>query len=357
MDIRLGISSKLDFKHIKEVWEGIVTAAREHGYKKVNLDLIPSPNGLSISVSSTGETSLLMAKRRPAAKSMDLICISDNLGAAYMGFQVLEREMKAFEKSGDVKAQPKLEDYNYGTTIGILPEFVQQYTGINKRLATTKDYLYAKGIVVEDLIKVTSKGDPIVNIVDRGQWQDNTKYFYNEYNTVTAQQETHDVWNYGLRWRCLQSQPVVDQDGKEIYFEPTWGSIGIYWQPIEGDMSLTMEFTSSNGYSFRRSAAWQTEIKPHIFFGSMEITENSKVKILRWERKHEVETDDTIAKDAIWNNAHTGISMGTDVKKLKLNSQDDISPYWSSKNKMIFTCYAEVGDGSNKVIVENQIIA
>jgi hypothetical protein len=253
--------------------------------------------------------------------------------------------------------KPKLEDYNYGTTIGILPEFVQQYTGINKRLATTKDYLYAKGIVVEDLIKVTSKGDPIVNIVDRGQWQDNTKYFYNEYNTVTAQQETHDVWNYGLRWRCLQSQPVVDQDGKEIYFEPTWGSIGIYWQPIEGDMSLTMEFTSSNGYSFRRSAAWQTEIKPHIFFGSMEITENSKVKILRWERKHEVETDDTIAKDAIWNNAHTGISMGTDVKKLKLNSQDDISPYWSSKNKMIFTCYAEVGDGSNKVIVENQIIA
>jgi len=111
MDVRLGISSKLDFKHIKELWDGVVTAAREHGYKKVNLDLLPSPNGLAISVSSMGETSLLMAKRRPAAKSMDLICVSDNLGAAFMGFQVLEREKRAFDKSGDVKAQPKLDDY------------------------------------------------------------------------------------------------------------------------------------------------------------------------------------------------------------------------------------------------------
>ena len=111
MDVRLGVSAKLDFKHIKELWEGIVTAAREHGYRQVTLDLIPSPNGLSVSVSSAGETSLLMAKRRPAAKSMDLICVSDNLGAAYLGFQVLEREKRAFEKSGDAKAQPKLDEY------------------------------------------------------------------------------------------------------------------------------------------------------------------------------------------------------------------------------------------------------
>ena len=64
MDISLGISAKLDFKHIKEIWEGIVTAAREHGYSQVLLDLLPSPNGLTVSVSATGETSLLMAKRK-----------------------------------------------------------------------------------------------------------------------------------------------------------------------------------------------------------------------------------------------------------------------------------------------------
>ena len=44
LDIRLGISSKLDYQQIKEIWGGVVAAAREHGYKTVNLDLVPSPN-------------------------------------------------------------------------------------------------------------------------------------------------------------------------------------------------------------------------------------------------------------------------------------------------------------------------
>lgn len=113
LDIRLGISAKLDFKHIREIWDGVITAAKEHGYGKVSLDLVPSQNGLTISASCTGETSLLMEKRRPAAKSMDLICVSGNLGAAFMGFQVLEREKRAFEKSGDIKAQSKLDEYKH----------------------------------------------------------------------------------------------------------------------------------------------------------------------------------------------------------------------------------------------------
>lgn len=246
--------------------------------------------------------------------------------------------------------KPKLEKHNYGTTIGILPEFVQEYTNIKYRLDDTKDYLYARGIVVSDIIKITPTGDPIVNIVDRGQWEDNIPYFYNEYNTETAQWETHDVWHHGLKWRCLQSQPV-ELNGEKTYYEPTWDSIGIYWQPIEGDMSLTMEFTSSNGYSFRRNAAWETTITPHIFFGSMEITNyKQKVKILRWERKHEAEKEDSNKLDDSWNDNHK------EIKELKL-TQNDMSVYWSSKNKMIFTCIAEVSDGNNTIIVENQITA
>ena len=165
MDIRLGISSKLDFKHIKEVWEGIVTAAREHGYKKVNLDLIPSPNGLSISVSSTGETSLLMAKRRPVAKSMDLICISDNLGAAYMGFQVLEREMKAFEKSGDIKAQPKLEDYKNMVGAYLKPSINPQILNLMEEdeIVPSFGYLVSRGLAdaVKRLVRDSGLGAKI----------------------------------------------------------------------------------------------------------------------------------------------------------------------------------------------------
>lgn len=91
LDIRLGISSKLDFAQIKELWGGVVFAAREHGYKQLSLDLVPSKNGLCISVSASGTTSVLTAARRSHAKSKDLICISGRLGAAYFGFQTLER--------------------------------------------------------------------------------------------------------------------------------------------------------------------------------------------------------------------------------------------------------------------------
>ena len=165
MDIRLGISSKLDFKHIKEVWEGIVAAAREHGYKKVSLDLVPSPNGLSVSVSVTGETSLLMAKRRPAAKSMDLICISDNLGAAFMGFQVLEREMRAFDKSGDVKAQPKLEDYKNMVGAYLKPQINPQTVGLleEAEIVPSFGYLVSRGLAdaVKRLVRDSGLGAKI----------------------------------------------------------------------------------------------------------------------------------------------------------------------------------------------------
>lgn len=122
LSLTLGISAKLDFSHIRELWSGAVTAAREHGYSKVALDLVPSRNGLCIAVSATGETSLLTGKRRPAAKSMDLICVSDNLGAAYFGQMVLEKEKEQFNRAGDERKQPKLEEYRHLVGAYLKPE-------------------------------------------------------------------------------------------------------------------------------------------------------------------------------------------------------------------------------------------
>ena len=162
MDVRLGISSKLDLKHIKEVWDGIVAAAKEHGYKKVSLDLLPSPNGLTVSISCIGETSLLMARRRPAAKSMDLICVSDNLGAAYMGFQVLEREKRAFEKSGDAKAQPKLDDYKNLVGAYLKPQInAQTITQLEEsEILPSHGYLVTRGLAdaVKRLVRDSGLG-------------------------------------------------------------------------------------------------------------------------------------------------------------------------------------------------------
>lgn len=165
MDVRIGISSKLDFQHIREIWSGIVAAAREHGYKEVSLDLLPSPNGLTISISSVGETSLLMAKRRPEAKSMDLICVSDNLGAAYMGFQVLERERKRFEESGDAKAQPDLEAYKNLVGAYLKPQLNPQTIKLmeDAEIMPSHGYLVTRGLAdaVRRLVRDSGLGAKI----------------------------------------------------------------------------------------------------------------------------------------------------------------------------------------------------
>ena len=55
LSVRLGVSAKLDFAQVRELWEGVVAAAKEHGYKQVDLDLAPSRNGLCISLSAVGD--------------------------------------------------------------------------------------------------------------------------------------------------------------------------------------------------------------------------------------------------------------------------------------------------------------
>ena len=99
LSVKLGVSAKLDFDQICELWSGIVAAAREHGYSKLSLDLQPSKNGLAIAVSATGEIAALTQKRKPAMHTKDLICVSGSLGAAYMGLQVLERGKQDFAKA------------------------------------------------------------------------------------------------------------------------------------------------------------------------------------------------------------------------------------------------------------------
>ena len=100
LSVVLGVSAKLDYTQIKELWGGIVTAAKEHGYKKLALDLIPSKNGLSISVSAVGRVQPATCASRPGAQSKDLICVSGRLGAAYLGQMLLEKEdVDSFEKN------------------------------------------------------------------------------------------------------------------------------------------------------------------------------------------------------------------------------------------------------------------
>ncbi len=117
LELRLGVSAKLDFAQVKEFWEGVIAAAKEFGYSALSLDLQPSKNGFSVGISASGETSVSL--KRPAPESKDLICVSGSLGAAYIGFLVLDRAKKQFEKDG---VQPDLDKYRMMVGSYLKPE-------------------------------------------------------------------------------------------------------------------------------------------------------------------------------------------------------------------------------------------
>ena len=111
LSVVLGLSSKLDFGHVKDLWAGVAVAAREHGISSLDLDLVPSPNGLTVSMCASGEELKLAKGRRMAARSMDLVCVSGPLGAAFLGQMILEREKMNFLKTKDDSSQPSLDKY------------------------------------------------------------------------------------------------------------------------------------------------------------------------------------------------------------------------------------------------------
>ena len=76
--------------------------------------------GMTISITVIGETTAQKVARRDTAQVGDLICVSGDLGAAYMGLQVLEREKKLFEE--DPSFQPSLKDYEYVVGRQLKPE-------------------------------------------------------------------------------------------------------------------------------------------------------------------------------------------------------------------------------------------
>lgn len=119
LSAELGLSKRFCYEDVAALWEGMLAACREHGVKQVSLELSPSVNGLAISLSACGAQKAAVLKKRPDVQSMDLICLSGHVGAAYMGLHVLEREKVAFTGTG---AQPDLSQYKAVLASYLSPE-------------------------------------------------------------------------------------------------------------------------------------------------------------------------------------------------------------------------------------------
>ncbi len=93
--VSLGISKRFTIEHIAELYDGIRLACEEYGVDLVGGDTSASVTGLIISITCIGEGVKGQTVKRSGARDTDLICVSGDLGAAYMGLQLLEREREA----------------------------------------------------------------------------------------------------------------------------------------------------------------------------------------------------------------------------------------------------------------------
>lgn len=119
--VSLGVSKRFSVEELEELYAGIRLACEEYNVDIVGGDTSSSYTGLTISITCIGEVEKGKAVYRNGAKETDLICVSGDLGAAYMGLQLLEREKVALT-GGDKDLQPDFAGKEYLLERQLKPE-------------------------------------------------------------------------------------------------------------------------------------------------------------------------------------------------------------------------------------------
>ena len=118
--VSVGMSSKFSVEAIAEIYEGINLACEKYKIDLVGGDTTASKQGLIISVTVIGEAKENEVVYRTGAQEFDLICVSGDLGGAYAGFQLLEREKRVFIDNPEM--QPDLAGHDYILERQLKPE-------------------------------------------------------------------------------------------------------------------------------------------------------------------------------------------------------------------------------------------
>lgn len=109
--ISIGISNRFSGEAVEALYEGIKFACEAYKVDLVGGDTTSSRAGLVISVTAIGRVDKDKVAYRSGAQKSDILCVTGDLGGAFMGLQVLEREKQVFLANPDM--QPKLDDYDY----------------------------------------------------------------------------------------------------------------------------------------------------------------------------------------------------------------------------------------------------
>ncbi len=145
MLVSVGLSQRFQLEQLEELYSGIYLACEKAGVDVVGGDTSASLLGLTISITCLGEVEKDEAVLRSGATEGDLICVTGDLGAAYMGLQLLEREKQIFQSGKDADFQPDFQGKEYVLERQLKPE----------ACIDTVKYLKENGIVPTSMIDIS----------------------------------------------------------------------------------------------------------------------------------------------------------------------------------------------------------
>lgn len=223
--------------------------------------------------------------------------------------------------------KPILENYNYGMVFGDMPAFLKE---MNLPLMKGRDYLYAAGIITQDIVQVDYQGKPAITYVDRGIFDPKAKYYCATLNEDTGKVETSDVWYTGCKWRCQKTG---------THTEPRWNNTD--WAMIEGNPAFFVDFREAEAiYDFDNFIAPLTIVA--TLYGQ-DITDDILDTDVAWTRYTENSQGvQRVTSDTIW--AEKRGNAGKAIVLLK----DDLSLDSDGIPKVIrFTATVTLRDGMN----------
>jgi thiamine-monophosphate kinase len=231
--VSIGISSKFTLEMIEELYEGINLACERYGVDLVGGDTTSSITGMIISITALGTAPLKEITYRSGARPNDLLCVSGDLGGAYMGLQLLERENEVFKVNNQIK--PQLEGYDYILQRQLKPEARGDITEALKKLGIQPSSMIdiSDGLSSEILHICQSSGTGCRLFEDKIPYDRQTKEMALEFNInplVAA-------LNGGEDYELLFTIPLSDFE--KIKNDPDITVIGYMDKPEEGIMLVT----------------------------------------------------------------------------------------------------------------------
>lgn len=221
--------------------------------------------------------------------------------------------------------KPILEEENYAAFWG-KPLKLKAFE--DKPINYEQPYLYARGALIQDLIRVDYKGNPIIDYKDRGAWEQGKEYT----DGRNYPYEGDDVWHLDCRWRCIVESTTQ---------EPSWNATD--WVMVSGNEKLSLELYSDGGFVYRPNSQFKANIEAKVFMGNEDITAFIDDSDWKWSRE-----TGNINGDNSWNVNHAGATHQLTITQ---DDMEDLADY----TKFICTAYVRDGKEVNKIEKEIRI--